>query len=221
MNLFKKQKGDIQTFKSSKEYEILKQQGEVKSFDADFFASLEGKYWQGLPLYYFLENNRSMGICCYPSYALGLVMGEGAEVLFGKMQADEKSLEAYSGHVWVEFGDKVYDPVWQIICDKDNYYSVLKPNVKSKANYKQLVEIVSNFTDSKIRTKDWYETHPTMLNYLIFQIRASEELNLKADHISTEEKEFARKVLKDLPKTSLKDLNETVGQKTKEEMFEQ
>ena len=177
MNIFKKIQANIATIKFYREYDKLEVQGKLEHFDQADLSFLDGKYWQGLPMYYFLTDYMSNGRCYDASIALGLAMGEGAYVVRG----DLKSMigawgENRLGHGWVEYGDKVYDTTWKIICDRENYYKVFKPEVWSKVDYKTYKRNLKEITDPEIRTKEWYEKNPTSANLLIFQVREIEML---------------------------------------------
>ena len=49
--------------------------GLIKPFDSSFYAQFDGMYYNGLPIYYYLEK-MSMGKCYDVSAILALAIGE-------------------------------------------------------------------------------------------------------------------------------------------------
>lgn len=83
--------------------------GTIKKFDNDFFKQFEGKYFNGLPVYYYLYR-MNMGKCYDCSAILGLALGNGVKICRGNLRKmaianNEKSF----GHGWVEKDELVYD----------------------------------------------------------------------------------------------------------------
>ncbi len=217
MNIFKILKNQRITRKFYRDYIRLQVQDKLVHFDHADFSFLDGKYWHGLPLYYYLTEYMSMGRCYDASTALGLAMGKGAYIVRGDLKSMEGAWgKEKTGHGWVEFGDKVYDTTWQIICDKEDYYKVFRPKVLSIRSYEEFKKDLSKITDTEIKTKEWYEENPSSANILIFQIRALEMKKLKSETLSKKEKAFSKKVLQDLPKVSLKELDAFIEKELRE-----
>ena len=102
-------------------YDKYIQKGLIKKFDDEFYSQFDGMYYNGLPIYYYLEK-MSMGKCYDASAILGLAMGEKANVCRGELKTMSNIFSEIFGHGWVEYGDKVYDTTWQVILDKKLYF---------------------------------------------------------------------------------------------------
>ena len=215
MNILKRMKRDLATQKFINGYQKTDKKGKIRPFDDEFLASLEGKYWQGLPLYYHLIKSMSDGRCYDASTALCLAMGEGSYIVQGDLKSQEGLWNGHTGHGWVECDDKVYDTTWQIICKKDDYYKLFKPKLWSKRDYKTFKEGLKSITDPEIRTKEWYEKNPSTANILIYQVRALEMLKLKNENLTKEARINAQKVLNDLPNATLEDFNKFMKEQLK------
>ena len=78
MKVFSKLNQIRQNYKGAILYSGLSQKklsGEIRAFDEEFYASLKGKYYNGIPVYYYLLR-MSMGKCYDASAILGLALGD-------------------------------------------------------------------------------------------------------------------------------------------------
>lgn len=226
MSILNNLKENIKTIKANKAYLTFKRNlklglsnGTIKKFDDEFYSQFEGQYFNGLPVYYYLHR-MNMGKCYDCSAILGLALGKGTKICRGNLQkmaiADKQNS---FGHGWVEKDGLVYDTTWQIICDKDIYYELMgvkNPSVTDSSKFFHDCKDISNW---EIHDKSYYENNYTpFASLLIFQVREIEKLVLEKPTETKEEalkyntfslydsseksKNFARKVLNDLPDTS-------------------
>ena len=207
MKLLDKIRANITSAKFDLAFNKLCKSGKAKPFDDEFFAKFEGMYYHGLPVYYYLCDMMSNGRCYDASAVLGLAMGEGAYVCRGHIDSQYGYWKGKTGHGWVETDTLVYDTTFKIICKKEDYYKVFKARLSSKRDYETHREDMSKITDVSIHDKKWFEENAGFSNLLIFQVRELEKLKLESKNTSEEEKDFARKVLNDLPNTKLEDVS--------------
>ena len=117
MNIFKELKRNINSVRFNELFQKAIRNGDIRFFDAEFYKNFEGMYFNGLPIYYYLEK-MSMGKCYDASAILALAMGEGSYVCRGELSTMSKINNEPFGHGWVETEDSVYDTTWKIILDK-------------------------------------------------------------------------------------------------------
>ena len=203
MKLIDKIRRDFTTINFNKSYNKYFKSGDIKYFDENFLSQFDEKYYHGLPIYYYLTDYMSNGRCYDASIVLCLAMGEGTYLCRGDLKSQIGNWTRGIGHGWVETEDMVYDTTWQIICKKEVYYKVFKPKSIIRKDYKTAEKDLRNITDTIIHNKVWYEQNNGNHNILIFQVRELEKLKLNSSSTSKKEKEFAKKVLKDLPDTKL------------------
>ena len=190
-----------QRFRFEYLYKKYREQGKLIEFNQEFYDRFEDMYYNGLPIYYYLEK-MSMGKCYDASAILSLAMGKESYVCRGELANmtiiydDEDGF----GHGWVEVGDMVYDTTWKIMCSKKVYNQLFKPIDVSRRSHEQFFEDCKEMSDWTIRSKKWYEENFSMSNLLIFQVEQIERLKLSNPNISEESKAFSNKVLSDLPK---------------------
>ena len=193
--------------------------GTIRQFDTLFYKQLEGKYFNGIPVYYYLYR-MNMGKCYDCSAILALALGNGAKVARGNLKnmAIQNRQEEF-GHGWVEKDGLVYDTTWRIICNKDDYYKIMGVKNAHVVDSGKFFHDCKGIANWEIHDKAYYETHYCPLeSMLIFQVREIENLvlnhptqtaeqkartNYFTQYDSGEEsKAFAKKVLEDLPDTS-------------------
>jgi len=185
-------------------YKKYKEKGLLVEFDQEFYDIFNGMYYNGLPIYYYLEN-MSMGKCYDASAILALAMGKDCYVCRGELSnmtvIYDDGIEF--GHGWVEMGDDVYDTTWKIRCSKKIYNQLFKPVDVSRRTYEKFFDDCKGISDWTIRNKQWYEENYSLSNLLIFQVEQLERLKLQFPTISDSQRKFCEKVLADLPKCSL------------------
>lgn len=216
MNILSKIKSNITTLRFNSGLRKLVEQGKVRPFDVEFLSQFDGKYWHGLPIYYYLTKDMANKKCYDASCSLGLAMGDGAYIMRGDLQSQEGLWKGNTGHGWVETDTHVFDTTWQMIFKKEDYYKVFRPKVYSKTDYNKFKTGIKQITDPEIRDKKWYEENPTFANILIFTVRELEMQKLENKNLNKEEKEFSEKVLNDLPNVSLREYNEFIDKELKE-----
>lgn len=219
MKLIDKIRKNVATKKFNDLYNKYLKRGEIKHFDEEFLSQFDGKYYHGLPIYYYLTDYMSNGRCYDASIVLCLAKGEGSYLCRGELLSQIGNWENGLGHGWVETDDMVYDTTWQIICKKDIYYKVFKTKCNSRKDYKSAEKGLSCITDTQIHDKEWYENNHGNHNILVFQVREIEKLKLNSKNTTKEEKEFAKKVLKDLPDITLMSFDEIYNENFKSDIF--
>lgn len=203
MKFIDKIRKNLATINFNSLYNKYFKSGDIKPFDDEFLSRFDGKYYHGLPIYYYLTDYMSNGRCYDASIVLFLAMGEGTYLCRGELQSQIGTWTRGTGHGWVETDDMVYDTTWQIMCKKEIYYKVFKTKLNTRKDYKTAEKGLRNITDTSIHDKEWYEQNFGNHNILIFQVREIEKLKLNSKLTSEKEKAFARKVLNDLPNTRL------------------
>jgi len=189
----------INKYLFDKKFDGYIKKGLIKKFDANFYAQFEGMYYNGLPIYYYLEK-MSMGQCYDASAILSLAMGKEAEVCRGELKTMSNIFPEPFGHGWVECEDKVYDTTWQVILDKKLYYKLFGVNGEFVRTNERFFEDCKNMSDWTIRTKDYYENnYVPLVNLGIFQVHQLAELILKHPQTNEAEKIFYKKLIEDLP----------------------
>ena len=193
--------------------------GTIKKFDDEFYSKLEGMYFGGIPVYYYLRR-MNMKKCYDTSAILALALGKDSKVCRGNLKVQQIVEETpFFGHGWVEKDGLVNDTTWQIICPKSDYYKLMGVQKPIAINQEEFFKN-NKISDWTIRNKEYYEKNYVPFHYqLIFQIREIETLvlnsptqpeedaknmpNIALTYSTTEkDKELARKVLNDLPDTS-------------------
>lgn len=209
MKLFNEINKFRQNCKSERLYSGLKtkkETGEIRPFDDEFYASISGKYYNGLPVYYYMLR-MSMGKCYDASAILGLALGD-CKICRGNLNKAPTDRGNDFGHGWVEKDGLVYDTTWQIITDKHTYYKLFGASKVSATDSKEFFELNKGMSSWEIHDKEYYEKqYIPMDSLLIFQVEQIEKLHLNSpvSPISTkEDKEIAKRVLEDLPKVTLK-----------------
>ena len=181
-----------------------KKAGIIRPFDEEFFNSIEGKYFNGIPVYYYLIR-MNMGKCYDCSAILGLALGD-CKICRGNLRKAPTDKGNDFGHGWVEKDGLVYDTTWQIITDKHTYYKLFGASKVWAREDKQFFEDCKGFANWEIHDKKYYEeNYIPMESLLILQVESIERLHLDSpvSPISTvEDKEIAKMVLADLPKVS-------------------
>ena len=209
MKIFSKLNKSMQEYKAAVLYGGLhekKESGQIKAFDDEFYAGLQGKYYNGLPVYYYMLR-MSMGKCYDASAILGLALGD-CKICRGNLRKAPTDWGNQFGHGWVEKDGLVYDTTWQIITDKHTYYKLFGASKVSATDSKEFFELNKGMSSWEIHDKEYYEKqYIPMDSLLIFQVEQIEKLHLNSpvSPISTkEDKEIAKRVLEDLPKVTLK-----------------
>lgn len=186
--------------------EQKKQAGIIRPFDDEFYSSIEGKYFNGIPVYYYLIR-MNMGKCYDCSAILGLALGD-CKICRGNLNKAPTDVGNDFGHGWVEKDGLVYDTTWQIITDKRTYYKLFGASHVLARDSKQFFEDCKGMSYWEIHDKKYYEdNYIPMDSLLIFQVEQLEKLHIDSpeSQISTKrDKEIARMVLADLPKITLK-----------------
>lgn len=184
--------------------EQKKQSGIIRPFDDEFYSSIEGKYFNGIPVYYYLIR-MNMGKCYDCSAILGLALGD-CKICRGNLNKAPTDKGNDFGHGWVEKDGLVYDTTWQIITDKHTYYKLFGASHVCARDDKQFFEDCKGLANWEIHDKKYYEeNYVPMESLLIFQVESLEKLHIDSPEspISTkEDKEIARRVIEDLPKVS-------------------
>ena len=173
--------------------------GLIKKFDADFYARFYGMYYNGLPIYYYLEK-RSMGECYDASAILALAMGKKANVCRGELKTMSNIFPAPFGHGWVECEDFVYDTTWKVILDKKLYYKLFGVIDETVRTNEKFFDDCKKMSDWTIHTKEYYENnYVPLVNLGIFQVHQLTELILKSQLTSETDRKFYEKLKNDLP----------------------
>lgn len=208
MKIFENLNTIRQNYKSAMLYSGLaekKKAGIIRPFDEEFYAGLNGMYYNGIPVYYYLIR-MNMGKCYDCSAILGLALGD-CKICRGNLRKAPTSVGNQFGHGWVEKDGLVYDTTWQIITDKHTYYKLFGASGVYARDSKQFFEDCKGMSSWEIHDKKYYEENYIPLNsLLIFQVRELEKLHLQSpvSPISTkQDKEIAKMVLEDLPKVEL------------------
>ena len=103
MKAFKSLDAYWQRYKSVKLYSGLdkkKKSGLIRPFDEEFYSSLDGKYYNGIPVYYYLMR-MNMGKCYDCSAILGLALGD-CKICRGNLNKAPTRSGNNFGHGWVE-----------------------------------------------------------------------------------------------------------------------
>lgn len=208
MRIFKNLNECWQRYKSNVLYsgiEEKKKTGKIRPFDEEFYASLNGMYYNGIPVYYYLMR-MNMGQCYDCSAILGLALGD-CKICRGNLRKAPTDIGNEFGHGWVEKDGLVYDTTWQIITDKHTYYKLFGASGVCARESSKFFEDCKGLSSWEIHDKKYYEdNYCPMDSILIFQVREIERLHLESpvSPISTkEDKMIAKKVLADLPKVEL------------------
>ena len=210
-----------QKYKSAVLYSGLdekKHSGKIRPFDEEFYSSIEGKYYNGIPVYYYLMR-MNMGKCYDCSAILGLALGD-CKICRGNLRKAPTRSGNKFGHGWVEKDGIVYDTTWQIITDKHTYYKLFGASGVWARDSKQFFEDCKGMSSWEIHDKKYYEeNYIPMDSLLIFQVRELEKVHLNSpvSPISTkEDKEIAKLVLKDLPNVEIKSTFSFVEEKERQ-----
>ena len=221
MKIFKDLDRYWQKYKSVTLYSGLdkkKKSGKIRPFDEEFYSRLDGMYYNGIPVYYYLMR-MNMGKCYDCSAILGLALGD-CKICRGNLNKAPTSSGNDFGHGWVEKDGLVYDTTWQIITDKHTYYRLFGASGVSARDSKQFFEDCKGMSSWEIHDKKYYEeNYIPMDSLLIFQVRELEKIHLNSpvSPISTiEDKEIAKLVLKDLPNVEPKPSFEIIEEKEKQ-----
>ena len=209
MKIFSKLNKSMQEYKAAVLYGGLhekKESGQIKAFDDEFYAGLQGKYYNGLPVYYYMLR-MSMGKCYDASAILGLALGD-CKICRGNLRKAPTEWGNQFGHGWVEKDGLVYDTTWQIITDKHTYYKLFGASGVCARDSKEFFELNKGLSNWEIHDKEYYEkNYMPMESLLIFQVEQIEKLHLESpvSPISTiKDKEIAKMVLQDLPKVKIR-----------------
>ena len=191
------------------QFRKYKADGSMKSFDDAFYAQFDGMYFNGLPVYYYLQK-MNMGKCYDTSAILALAMGDGCQVCRGFLSYLPSEFGDKFHHGWVEKDGMVYDTTWQIIMPVSKYNKMYGVKGKVSIDRNKFFENNKKVSDWTIRTKQDYEQNffPNA-NLLVFQVQKFQEMILeKPSSFSEKEITFAKKVLSDLPNVSLENFAE-------------
>ena len=192
----------------------LEQNGTIKHFDKEFFEQFDGMYFDGLPIYYYL-NSMNMGKCYDTSAILALAMGEGANVCRGVLSNLPSIYSKHFHHGWVEKDGKVYDTTWQIILPIEDYYKMFGVKHQSVTDMKTFFENNKEMAKWEIHTKEDYEKEFCPLEtLLIFLVSQTEQKNLQNQNLTTTEREYSQKLLKDLPNVTLENFSQKIEEMT-------
>ena len=209
MKIFSKLNKSMQEYKAAVLYGGLyekKESGQIKAFDDEFYAGIQGKYYNGLPVYYYMLR-MSMGKCYDASAILGLALGD-CKICRGNLRKAPTDWGNQFGHGWVEKDGLVYDTTWQIITDKHTYYKLFGASGVCARDSKEFFELNKGISNWEIHDKEYYEkNYMPMESLLIFQVEQIEKLHLESpvSPISTiKDKEIAKMVLQDLPKVKIR-----------------
>ena len=221
MKIFKELDRYWQKYKSVTLYSELdkkKKAGKIRPFDEEFYSKLDGMYYNGIPVYYYLMR-MNMGKCYDCSALLGLALGD-CKICRGNLNKAPTRSGNDFGHGWVEKDGLVYDTTWQIITDKHTYYRLFGASGVSVRDSKQFFEDCKGMSSWKIHDRKYYEeNYIPMDSLLIFQVRELEKMHLNSpvSPISTkEDKEIAKLVLNDLPNVEPKSSFEILEEKEKQ-----
>lgn len=199
MEKLKEIKRRVNKYLFDEKFDKYIKKGLIKKFDADFYAKFDGMYYNGLPIYYYLEK-MSMGQCYDASAILALAMGEKANVCRGELKTMSHIFPEEFGHGWVECEDKVYDTTWQVVLDKKLYYKLFGVIDESVRTNEQFFEDCKHFSDWTIHTKEYYENnYVPLVNLGIFQVHQLAELILRLPQTSEKDRKFYQKLKEDLP----------------------
>ena len=199
MNALEKILFEIRNVKFEKIYNLLIKKGSIVKFDESFYSKFEGMYFNGLPVYYYLQE-LNMGKCYDTSAILSLALGNNNYVCRGELHTMSKIYRENFDHGWVEDDMFVYDTTWQFICDKKTYYKLFDVKNLRKQQSLEFFEDCKGISSWKIRNKEYYEKEHTLDTMLIYVAKAYELKKLKDKNLSKTQREFSLKVLKDLPK---------------------
>lgn len=197
MGKIKNLKSEIYTYLFNSRYKKECDTGRIIPFNDEFYSRFEGMYYNGLPIYFYLEQ-MSMGKCYDASAILALAMGKGAFVCRGELKTMTNINQEVFWHGWVETEDKVYDTTWKIILDKELYYKIFGAELGNRRSAEQFFTDCKEMSDWHIYTKDYYENEYNPANLLIFQVHQMAELHLQNPK-DEQEKKFFEKLKKDLP----------------------
>lgn len=197
-----------QRYKSVTLYSSLDEKqksGKIRPFDEEFYSTLKGMYYNGIPVYYYLMR-MNMGKCYDCSAILGLALGD-CKICRGNLRKAPTRSGNKFGHGWVEKDGLVYDTTWQIITDKLTYYKLFGASHVCAREDKQFFEDCKGMSSWEIHDRKYYEDKYVPIDaLLIFQVRELEKIHLESpiSPISTaEDKEIAKMVLADLPNVEL------------------
>lgn len=200
MKTFEDLKKRIVENKIYKDYQKMKNHHHITTFDDDFYARFNGMYFNGLPVYYYLQDRFSMGRCYDTSAILALAIGEKASICRGELSNVSLLKGEDFGHGWVQAGNNVYDTTWKLVMPIENYYNLFRVKGLSMTKSPMFVRKHKEFSDWKIHSKEYYEDNYVPFVYgNIFQAREFELSVLSNPNSTEEQKVFARKVLADLP----------------------
>lgn len=197
MNIFKELKSGINKVRFDELFQKAVKQGDIRFFDDEFYQNFDGMYYNGLPIYYYMEK-MSMGKCYDASAILALAMGEGSFVCRGELKTMSNINDEPFGHGWVETDNKVYDTTWKIILDKKLYYKIFGAKLDNKRTAQQFFEDCKEISNWEIHNKEYYENNYDFANMLIFQVHQIAELNIKNPR-TERDKRFYQKLREDLP----------------------
>ena len=193
-----------QRYKSNVLYSGLaenEKNGKIRTFDDEFYSSLKGMYYNGIPVYYYLMR-MNMGKCYDCSAILGLALGD-CKICRGNLRKVPTRYGNDFGHGWVEKDGLIYDTTWQIITDKHTYYKLFGASGVCARDSKKFFEECKGMSSWEIHDRSYYENNYIPVeSLLIFQVRELEKIHLESpvSPISTtEDKMIAKKVLADLP----------------------
>lgn len=199
MNILAKRLDEIRKIKLDKLFNSLIKNGKIKKFDEKFYSQFSEMYFNGLPVYYYLQE-MNVGKCYDTSAILSLALGNDNYVCRGELRILSKIHREKFDHGWVEDEEYVYDTTWQIVCPKKIYYKLFDVKNLGKKKSAEFFEECKEISDWKIRNKEYYETEHTLNTVLIHQVKAYESKKLESQNLSTKEREFSLQVLCDLPK---------------------
>jgi len=194
---------DISRSNLNYEYNKAFEKGKFKSFNDEFISQFDGMYYNGYPIWYYLEY-MSMGKCYDASAILALAIGEEASIARGELSHLNSIFGKKFGHGWVEVGDTVYDTTWKIIADKKTYYKVYGVRKQKVVPSKQFFEDCKELSDWNIRTKEYYENNyvPMMYVSMILGYKFAESLIAKGEPDSIEKGKRLQNELPDFEKVA-------------------
>ncbi len=174
--------------------------GEFKPFDDEFYRQFDGKYYNALPIRYYLQK-LNMGKCYDTSAILALALGDDNNyVVRGELAERSKLSGEIFGHGWVETEDKVLDTTWQIVADKDAYYRVFGVKDERKRTAKQFFEDCKEMSDWTIHDKEYYyENNYVPLIYgIVLGVHSILNNNIEFSR-NDDEKNYYKGLLEELP----------------------
>lgn len=180
-------------------YKKFKDSNKLHFFDDKFYSQLEGKYFDGLPVYYYLKY-MNVGQCYDCSIILGMALGNKAYICRGDVESMYGFWDEKTGHGWVELDNKVFDTSGAFYCDKETYYKLMKPKNVSKSLPQDYEKNFKEIGDINIHDKSYYEKEYSTNTVLIRLVRAQTILQLET--LKGKEREEYEKLLKDLPDIS-------------------